>query len=312
MDHRLSRGTVKPLITEHKIKAASLQGTLHGTLLSVESESAPVVLIIPGSGPIDRDGNAQPDLGASPLRLVAEGLAAKNISSIRIDKRGMYESAGAAEHGDKVTVDDYAVDARSWVETLKRRSDDSRVWILGHSEGGLVALTAALSCDDICGLVLVSTPGRKISEVLREQLLANPANNPVLAQALKALQALDAGRYVDDSQLHPALLPLFRASIQDYLIDLMKVDPVGLIAGYDKPVLVVQGTRDLQTSIEDAALLTRANPLVVPQIISGMNHVLKHIESDSAEENIRAYVDPDLPLAEGLIDSICAFIQENS
>ena len=297
---------------ERQMEAPVPQGVLRGTFFSSGRLPAPAVLLIPGSGPVDRNGNAPPDMNASTLRLVAEGLAARGISSVRIDKRGMYESALSAGNGDDVTIADYVADAHAWVDVLKQEPGVSCVWVLGHSEGGLVALAAAQGRNDICGLVLVSTPGRKISDILREQLTANPANQPLLPQALDAITKLDAGKYVDDTRLHPALLPLFRASVQDYLMDLMKVDPARLIAGYTKPVLIVQGDKDIQTQVQDAVLLAQANRRAQRVVIPNMNHVLKQVESIDLAENLKTYSDPGLPLAEGIIDSIADFILRNA
>ena len=125
--------------------------------------------------------------------------------------------------------------------------------MLGHSEGGLVALAAAQKLPDICGLVLVSTAGQPLGEVLRTQLRANPANAPVLGQALAAIDALEAGKRVDVAGMHPALMPLFAPQVQGFLINAFSYDPAKLIAALSKSVLILQGRRDMQGSAAPAS-----------------------------------------------------------
>jgi hypothetical protein len=85
--------------------------------------------------------------------------------------------------------------------------------------------------------MLVSAPGRPLGQVLREQLKANPANAPILHQVLGAIADLEARKSVDSSRLNPALLRLFRPSVQGFLISAFSYDSAKLIAGCEKPIL---------------------------------------------------------------------------
>ncbi|MGO3934911.1 alpha/beta hydrolase [Rhodopseudomonas pseudopalustris] len=152
------------------IHAPGPNGLLSGTILTPNPAKGPVVLIVPGSGPIDRDGNAGSSVRASTYRLLGEGLAAHGIASVRIDKRGLYGSRAAVEDPNAVTIDDYADDVKALVSVIPRQAAARCVWVLGHSEGGLVALAAAQTASDHCGVILVSTAGRPLGAVLCEQL----------------------------------------------------------------------------------------------------------------------------------------------
>ena len=163
-----------------------------------------MMLIIPGSGPTDRDGNNPLGVKAATYRLLAEGLAERGIGTVRIDKRGMFASAAAVADGNAVTIDDYVADVGAWIGAIRKETGVSCVWLLGHSEGGLVALAAAQKLPDICGLVLVSAAGRPLGDVLRTQLQANPANAPILPQAMAAIESLEAGKHFDVAGMHPA------------------------------------------------------------------------------------------------------------
>jgi hypothetical protein len=283
-------------------------GALHGTMVNARN-SDPIVLIVPGSGPTDRDGNNPAGLRSDAYRMLADDLIRERIATVRIDKRGMFGSAAAGDP-NITSPQAYVDDIHAWIDAIKaeRRSDDC-VFLLGHSEGALMVSLAAAGRKDVCGVILVAGMGRKMGDVIREQLTSNPANAPVLDQALAAIAELEAGRHVDVTGMHPALLPLFRPIVQDYLIAMFAIDPVEAVARSGKKALIVQGDRDLQVTLADARLLDRA-PKTRLEIIAGMNHVLKAAPEDRAG-NLATYADPSLPLADKLIRRIRKFVKDN-
>jgi pimeloyl-ACP methyl ester carboxylesterase len=293
-----------PVISQ--VTAPGPRGELAGTMIEA-GKDAPLVLIIPGSGPTDRDGNNS--IGQSgTYRLLAEALGARKISTVRIDKRGMFGSRAAVADPNKVTIADYVTDVRSWIWKL-RGSDTARcVWLLGHSEGSLVALAAAQKPDGICGVISVSGSGRKLGDTIRAQLRANPANAPLLDPALSILDRLEKGRKVPAADVPPPLASLFRPEVQDYLIDLLAQQPEKLAASLTVPLLIVQGETDLQTSAADARLLAAAQPKATMTLIPGVNHVLKAAPLDRAA-NIATYRDPALPIAPAVVESVVAFVK---
>jgi pimeloyl-ACP methyl ester carboxylesterase len=284
------------------------KGPLAGTFLDAGTK-APVVLIIPGSGPTDRDGNNPLGITAAPYRLLAEALGAKGVSSVRIDKRGMFGSKTAVADANAVTIGDYAADAHAWVAAIRERTGAKCVWVLGHSEGALVALAAAEQPDGICGVILVSGAGRKLGDVIREQLRANPANAPLLDSAMAALDSLEAGKQVDVSGMHPALQKLFAPQVQGFLIDMFRRDPAKLAASLKLPLLIVQGERDLQVSVADAKTLAAAQPRAKLVLVPTMNHVLKDVESDDRAANLATYGNSALPVDSTLVDAIADFVK---
>ena len=290
------------------ITAPGPQGSLAGTFLDA-GRGSPVVLIIPGSGPTDRDGNNPLGITAAPYRLLAEALTSKGVSTVRIDKRGLFGSKAAVADPNKVTIGDYAADTHSWVAAIRKRTGADCVWLLGHSEGSLIALAAAQQPEGICGVISVSGAGRKLSDVMREQLRANPANAPVLDSALTALDALDRGEHVDVGGMHPALQKLFAPQVQDFLIDMFRHDPAKLAASLSVPLLIVQGERDIQVSTLDARALAAAQPKAKLLLIPRMNHVLKDIDTDDRAANAATYSDPSLPVDSGLVQAIADFVK---
>jgi uncharacterized protein len=284
------------------------KGDLAGTFVDA-GKNSPVVLIIPGSGPTDRDGNNPLGVRAAPYRMLADALATKSVSTLRIDKRGMFASKAAISDANAVTVTDYAADARAWAAAAAKQSGAKCVWLLGHSEGALVALAAGQQPAGLCGLILVSGPGRKLGDVIRDQLRANPANAPLLPQALGALDSLETGKTIDSSGFAAPLQALFSPKVQPFLIDLMRQDPTAEIAKVKLPVLIVRGAKDIQVSAADAEALHGAQPNSKLVIVPDMNHVLKDVASDDRAANLATYGDPDLPVDTAAVDAIADFVK---
>jgi uncharacterized protein len=206
------------------VEATGPKGPLRGTMV-LTARDAPIILMIPGSGPTDRDGNSPLGVHAAPYRLLTEGLAAAGISSVRIDKRGLFGSQTAVLDANAVTIADYVQDIAAWVDAIRARTGAQCVWLLGHSEGGLVALASAAEVDHLCGLILVATAGRPLGEVIKEQLHSNDANAALMEAADHVINELTAGRRVDVSKIPSALSPLFNPTVQSFLVSTFALDP---------------------------------------------------------------------------------------
>lgn len=296
------------VLPSSEILAPGPHGDLKGSLVRAKDFSAPIVLIIPGSGPTDRDGNSPLGINAGSYRLLAEGLAAGGVSTVRIDKRGMFGSAEAVPDANEVTIDDYVEDTRAWMKSSRDTTNAECIWLLGHSEGGLVALATAQDENGICGLILVATPGRPLGDVLKEQLHANPANRPFLPQADAAIDALAGGRRVDGADLPGPLKALFAPAVQGFLISAFSQNPAQLAGRFSKPILIVQGEEDLQVRMTDAEALKAATPSADLVRLSGTNHILKTVPPNDTAANIATYADPSQPLAPGVVEAILNFI----
>lgn len=278
---------------------------LHATLLTPEGPTRAVAVILPGSGPTDRDGNSPGGLNASTYRLLAEGLAEQGIATVRIDKRGVGQSGPAMIAEQDLTFQTYIDDARAWADEAARVTGRPCVWLIGHSEGSQIALAAAQGSNpSVCGLVLLAGAGRPAGVILRDQFRAGlPAT--LLAPALAALDELEAGRTVTNAP--PELAALFRPSVQPYLISWIGLDPTDLIRTYEGPVMIGHGTTDIQVAMADADALSAARPTAQLVVWEGVNHVLKLAPADRAG-NIATYSNPALPLAPGVVEDVAGFI----
>ena len=140
------------------ITAPGPLGPLAGTLIDAGPKS-PVVLMVPGSGPTDRDGNNPLGVTAAPYRMLAEALGKQGVSTVRIDKRRLGGSKSAVKDGNDVTIANYVTDVHSWVNAIRARTQAPCIWVLGHSEGGLIALAAGQQPSSLAAILVGCLPG---------------------------------------------------------------------------------------------------------------------------------------------------------
>lgn len=279
----------------------SLTGTLLLPAASIDT-SQTVVVIIPGSGPTDRDGN-NAIMKNNAYKLLAENLANYKIASLRYDKRGIGQSASAFIEEEKLTFQNNVDDAKSWINFLTKKGY-SKIVIIGHSEGSLVGLLLSRQDNRITKYISIAGAGRMIQDVLKEQYkstapVVRDSAHSVIDSLVKSVQ-LDV--------VSPWLFSTFRPSIQPYMISWMQINPQEEIAQLGIPTLLLQGSTDIQVKIKDIQLLGEAKPDAVLTIIEGMNHVLKEAPLDRSE-NVATYDDPSLPLHPELMLAIVQFIR---
>ncbi|MBL7967277.1 MAG: alpha/beta fold hydrolase [Prolixibacteraceae bacterium] len=289
--------------TEEPIVLKTPTGEIHGTLLMPEAKSAvPVALIIAGSGPTDRDGN-NPMMKNNSLKMLAESLAKNGIASLRYDKRAIGASKAAATSESDLRFETYIKDAADWVELLATDKRFGSVVVIGHSEGSLIGMVASQSAK-VAKFVSVAGVGQPADQIIREQLAAQPPI--VLEQSTPILDELVKGNTVKN--VPQILISLFRPSVQPYMISWFKYDPQKEIAKLKKPVLIVQGTTDIQVNVENAKRLQAAKPDAKLAVLEGMNHILKVAEADRMK-NLQTYSQPELPLHAEIAPAIVSFIQ---
>jgi uncharacterized protein len=261
-------------------------------------ERPPVALLIAGSGSTDHDGNG-PQIKPATLKKLAEQLAARKIATLRYDKRGA--GGWKAEFGrpEDFRFKDYVDDAAALVNYLRSSGKFSRVILVGHSEGGLVAILTARRVP-VDRLVLLATAARRQGDLLKAQLektLAPDAFKPIAT----AIDAIMAGQIVDPP---PGLsIP---PSMQPGIASAFTEDPIDPLKLIEQPTLIVGGGRDRQVVRLDFAALTAASPAAKAVWLPDMNHVLIDV-SDEAD-NLAAYNQPERPLDPDLVDSVAAFI----
>ena len=293
-----------PDVVQRPVTLTTDSGQLFGTLLLPKSSKpVPVVLIIAGSGPTDRDGN-NPEGGRNDnLKRLAVVLAQHNIASVRYDKRGVAASKAATPDERDLSVERYVADVQAWAQKLKANSRLGQLILLGHSEGALVATLAAEKAG-AAAVISVAGTGRPVDQVLREQFQERlPAE--LLQRGNQLLDSLKAGN--PDDKVPPELEVVFRPSVQPYLISLFRQDPAAAFGRLKVPALIVQGRNDIQVGVGDALLLHKARPQAELALIDGMNHVLRIVPND-LEQQMLSYRNPTAPLSDELCSRILRFI----
>lgn len=297
---------IDPSVVESPMTHKSLSATLHGTYTLPRNVSGklPVVLIIAGSGPTDRDGNSpKMDLATNTYKCLAWGLAKEGIASLRYDKRMIGESVTSNKEAD-LRFDDYVDDAVDLVQMLNADDRFSKVIVLGHSEGALIGMLASRG-QDVKGCISVAGAGQQADKIITEQLKASQSTF-VQEKFKTLLDSMKRGKTIDN--VDPSLWSIARPSIQRYLISWFRYDPTRIIKLLKMPILIIQGNTDLQVSTADADKLKKAKSDAVEVIIPNMNHILKEAPADR-DQNLATYNKPDLPLKAELVPELVKFIQ---
>jgi alpha/beta superfamily hydrolase len=279
---------------------------LEGTLLIPEKSKPAIVLLIAGSGPTDRNGN-NPMMTNNSLKMLAESLSRNGVATLRYDKRGIGGSAVASMNEADLTFDTYIDDARNWIKWLRNSGRFGKVIVAGHSEGSLIGMVAAFQ-EKAEGYISLAGAGRPIDQVLMEQVKKNPNNTSKILNELDSLfDKLRSGETFEP--VPPYLLALLRPSIQPYMISWFKYNPAEEIMKLKCPVLIIQGSTDIQVAIMDSEELYNARGDASYKVIEGMNHIFKNAPMDRAS-NVATYRNPDTPLSSELVPVILDFINK--
>jgi hypothetical protein len=287
-----------------KIEELTITKWIDGTLLTpIDVDKPSLAIIIAGSGPTDRNGN-QNFLKNNSLKKLAESISNKGIASFRYDKRIVKQIRKGNVDRD-LMFDDFVSDAEDVINYFKEKEAYSKIYIIGHSQGSLVGMLAAK--DNADGFISLAGAGQNIGDVIVDQV-TNMA--PKLGEeAQKVVDKLKKGETT--TEYPQALASVFSIDIQPFMINWMQYNPTEIISELKIPILIVNGTKDLQVSEEEAQLLKDASEAAELKIIENMNHVFFEIKGDDLE-NSKSYNEAFRLISPELIDSIVEFIKNNS
>ena len=264
-----------------------LSGTL--TLPDSPPPRCPAVLLVQGSGPTDRDGNQPPHGITNLLSGIAGALAGAGIASLRYDKRGQYRSAPAPSGFEAVKVfarfENYVNDARAAFTTLTRQPDiaPTRCGVLGHSEGGLIALH--MTMPPVACVMLAATAARRVDLLLAAQIDAL-ARRQGATEAQRAQIAAELRSIFDEirrtettpTTISPGLRAFFPPYLAGFQHQIADIDPLSLAARAAVPMAIIQGGADAQVSpTDDAEPLRRALPKAEFTLVDGLDHNLNPV-----------------------------------
>lgn len=307
--------------TEREVTFTGAGGwQLRGTLVlpAGKKGKVPGALLLPGSGPTDRNGNQPPQIVTDLLKQIAERLAADGYASLRFDKRAthVYMSSwpkSVAELNEFFAWENFLGDARAGLAFLQNQAEinPKQTFIAGHSEGSIIAMQAAHDLDGKAGapagLILLSSPGRPLGAVLTEQIDANLKRNNITGDAAKPYQEnlqLAISQVIKDGTTPPNLLPGLAALFPPSALKLLQVelalDPAKVLSMYRGPVLLIQGQKDIQVSeINDfpllqSALKQRKNGTYKAVIVVSASHNLKKVDNENTEFGFGGPVVPNV------------------
>ncbi len=315
---------------EREVTVGSTGETLAGVLTLPAAprgadleRGVPALLLLPGSGGVDIDGNAQPVIANAGYRQLAYSLGCHGYAVLRVAKLGIPPSTG---DGNAVTVSTYAQNTADWLARLAAEPgiDGDRLGLMGHSEGGLVALFAiANRLADPQALVLLAAPGRGMAAILEEQLAASlqrAGGSAAEIQAIReetrvavaALQRVDGHVLELSAELADNRVAALFAHAAGLMRSELELQPDGLMRvvralGRPDPrrVLIVQGAKDVQIILEDAELLAAAAPEATLLVLPDMTHNLYDFAGPA---DIGLMPGPDTAISDTLVRSLVTFL----
>jgi alpha-beta hydrolase superfamily lysophospholipase len=282
---------------ESAVRVGAIEATLN---VPAGVERPPVALLIAGSGSTDRDGNG-PQLKPATLKKLSDELTARGIATLRYDKRGAGGWKKEFGRPEDFRFKDFVDDAAALVGTLRDMDKFSRVAVIGHSEGGLVAILTARRVH-VDRLVLLATSARKQGDLLKAQLdkqLPPQQYEPIA----KAIDAIMAGQIVDPPPAGLAIAPAMQPGIASAFTE----DPIDPLRKIDVPTLIIAGGRDRQLARLDFLALTTADFAAKSLWLPEMNHVLVDVADEA--DDVASYNQAERPLDPTLIETVAGFVQ---
>ncbi|WP_410881120.1 alpha/beta hydrolase [Myroides sp. DW712] len=282
------------------IKEIAIDPQLLGDLYTTTPQNENLVIIVPGSGPTNRNGNSYIGLKGDSYKMLASALALQNIAVFTYDKRIIAQLKANQIKEEEGRFEDGVTDLALIVAYFAPQY--SRITLVGHSEGALVANLLANKSAKVTKFVSLQGPGTTADQLIYEQVMQQlPALGPKVAEINASLKK---GQTVEN--IPSMLQALYRPSVQPYLISWIQYDPRVEIAKIKQPVLIIDGDKDLQVPIKQGDLLSQANPKAKRVTLKNMNHVLKQI--DKEEDNMKSYGAPSFPLHPELVPTLVSFI----
>jgi uncharacterized protein len=323
-------------VTYPGVGGVSLAGTL---LIPAHKQGirVPGVVIVAGSGPVDRNGNAPGGFTTNLYSQIADLLAQHGIASLRYDKRAIGASTPLPlpqnpqqptpqelkAMQDFVAWDNFVGDARASMQYLQQQPeiDPTRTALIGHSEGSVIVGQIGAAQQGLAhppaALVLISAPGRPLDVVLREQIAHQLERQPSIPAAFvlskydeiiaslrqtgkpsdAAFAELKANSQVP-TQLTQGIMALFPPYLDEFWQGELQVDPAAAIKHYPGPVLVLQGSKDIQvfatedTPLLDAALKSRTPDDHQVVIVPNASHNMKFVQDPATDPGITGPVVP--------------------
>ncbi|QYA25723.1 alpha/beta hydrolase [Gramella sp. MT6] len=276
---------------------------IEGTITRpIDQKAESVVIFIQGSGPTDRDGN-QSMMKNDGIKKMARELTKNGIASYRFDKR-IFKMTELKMKIEDLTISDMAGDVVDILNYFKAKDEFENFIIAGHSQGSLIGILASKENAD--AFISLAGPGQPIDDIIVEQFSKMA---PELGDSTRKKfdELKEKGSTENDN---PMLASIFAPYVQPFIKTWIQYDPSEEIKDLDIPVLIINGTMDIQTEPKEAEMLHSANENSKLVLLEDMNHIFRKVESKDRLVNTKSYNEPNRPLHPELIPVITNFIKE--
>ncbi|HEY9186150.1 MAG TPA: alpha/beta hydrolase [Salegentibacter sp.] len=280
----------------------SINKYIDGTLTKpLATEDSPLVIFIQGSGPTDRNGN-QAMMKSDFAKKIAHQLAEEGIASFRFDKR-IFKMNKLKIKEEDLRFEDFVEDVQSIITHFSKEGEFSKIILAGHSEGSLIGILAANENTD--AFISLAGAGQSIDKIVVEQI---GKQAPGLRENTRESfdELIKKG---STNSYEPVLESIFRPSVQPYMLSWIKYDPAEEIAKLEIPVIIIQGTADIQVETSEAKILKDAATDSKLVLLEDMNHIFREIKGNDALVNAKSYNEPKRPLHPDLIPTLVEFVK---
>lgn len=285
-------------ITSEEVLIQNDSIQLPGTL-TFSAEKTPLIIWVHGSGNVDRNGNQGAVVKANYIKQFRDEINKNNIAFYSFDKRT--SNPKNAKYLKGIVFEDFISDVNKVIVHFKTDERFSEIILVGHSQGSLIAMLAS---KNVTKYVSLAGPSISIDKTIVNQISnQNEALGKTAKDHFKELKETGGIKNVN-----PFLISVFAKQNLAFMNSWLQYNPTEEIKKLTLPVLIINGTKDLQVKVKDANALHSAKSTSELVLIENMNHVLKNIEVD--EDNLKSYYSAEYPIAKELIKTIVRFVKK--
>jgi len=292
--------------TESDLTLHTQSGMLYGTIQVPDNQTTmPLAIIV---SDCKTDIPSEQNLQNQTQKALADSLTQRGIATLRYDKRGFGNSTAAGRNGANISIENDVADLNAWVNRFANNSKFTKIILIGHGQGVLVAVICAQENKNVKKLVSLEGAGQRRSEVLSEQIEMQFKSQPQIVEtAEKYIAQLSQGKIIDE-MMPQKLYSYFPPNLNRFFISWFKFNPQIEIAKLTIPILIVQGTADSQIAENNATLLENSNSNARKVLITNMNHVFRNCSSTHPLSQYAANCKPDAPIKSELCSAVADFI----
>lgn len=270
--------------------------------------SGDLAIIVPGSGDLDIDGNGAFNMGGSIYKQIGDRLNNEyQISILRYKK--IKSNIISEKYIDNIY--DKKNTLNELVDFTKSKMNFDCVWLIGHSEGGVVSAMVASERNDICGIVLLAAPSIKLGEILRKQFRRPEFSASISEEADYVISSMESGVLVNEADMSPFMRLIFTKAVQKSMLSAINIDPIMYYKNVKQRALIIQGELDIQVEYEKSNDILNAIERSCLSIVPNVSHFLRNVESRNIAIQNKVNSDNNEKIDSSIIIEIGNFIDKS-